>query len=207
MRHAITLRLLLTAGGFLSGSIMFSKLIPQYLTHKDICAENADHNPGTANVFASCGVALGLLCLALDMAKGFLPVFVALQLLDLRNIWFAWIIAAPVLGHALAPLNHFHGGKCIATTFGVLIGLVPVSPVYLTILAVLYIFFSTILKISPNHHRSITVFSLFGLLSIAFSIYNRNYSVAIGCCVIALTAIIKHLPTQPRFLSSLHRHV
>lgn len=196
MKYEIFLWLLLIAGGFFAGSIMFCRLIPQLLLHRDVCAEHADRNPGAANVFSSCGVAMGMLCLVLDLAKGLLPVCAALKLLSPHSLWFAWVMAAPVLGHAIAPLNHFHGGKCIAASFGVLLALVPVSPVYLAILAVVYILFSTILRISPNDRRSIAAFGVFGLLSVVFSLYSRHFSVAIGCCAIAVTAIVRHLPAQ-----------
>ena len=63
----------LIAGGFLLGGVMFSRALPKLLTGKDVCALRADKNPGAANVFAVCGVPMGLLCLALDMFKAYLP--------------------------------------------------------------------------------------------------------------------------------------
>ena len=58
----------LIAGGFLLGGVMFSRTLPKLLTGKDVCALRADKNPGAANVFAVCGVPMGLLCLALDIS-------------------------------------------------------------------------------------------------------------------------------------------
>ena len=63
----------LIAGGFLLGGVMFSRALPKLLTGKDVCALRTDKNPGAANVFAVCGVPMGLLCLALDMLKAYLP--------------------------------------------------------------------------------------------------------------------------------------
>ena len=60
----------LIAGGFLLGGVMFSRALPKLLTGKDVCALRTDKNPGAANVFAVCGVPMGLLCLALVMLKG-----------------------------------------------------------------------------------------------------------------------------------------
>ena len=79
----------LIAGGFLLGGVMFSRALPKLLTGKDVCALRADKNPGAANVFAVCGVPMGLLCLALDMLKAYLPVSLAAQYLDTQSVWFA----------------------------------------------------------------------------------------------------------------------
>ena len=109
--------------GFMVGSIMFSQLIPKIFLHKNICEISDDHNPGASNVFVSCGVFWGMLCLGLDIAKGFWPVFLGVQILKTDHILFTAILIAPVLGHAVAPFNHFRGGKCISTEFGVLLGI------------------------------------------------------------------------------------
>ena len=89
----------LIAGGFLLGGVMFSRALPKLLTGKDVCALRADKNPGAANVFAVCGVPMGLLCLALDMLKAYLPVSLAAQYLDTQSVWFA--LALPAVDHCL----------------------------------------------------------------------------------------------------------
>ena len=180
-----------TAGGFLMGGIMFSQLIPQWVQHKDIQAISDDHNPGATNVFVNCGIGLGILCLILDMAKGFIPVFLACKFLDIHNMKFALVLAAPVLGHAIAPYHRFHGGKCIATAFGEMLALLYWNRVGI-LLAVLYVFFSTVVKIHPNRVRSIVTFSLFGLLALVTQAVRGEYAVALGCGLISLIAIVKH---------------
>ena len=90
----------LIAGGFLLGGVMFSRALPKLLTGTDVCALRADKNPGAANVFAVCGVPMGLLCLSLDMLKAYLPVSLAARYLDMQSVWFALALAAPVLGAA-----------------------------------------------------------------------------------------------------------
>ena len=57
-------------GGFLLGSVMFSRLMPRLILKKDIAALGRDHNPGASNVFVNCGIPMGLLCLTLDMFSG-----------------------------------------------------------------------------------------------------------------------------------------
>ncbi len=178
-------------GGFLLGSCMFSQLLPRIFLRVDTSAVSDDHNPGCTNVFIHCGPIMGLTCLTLDLMKGFLPVYLSLQILDSSSLWFSLVLAAPVLGHAIAPMNHYHGGKCIATTFGVLLGLFPATHIVL-LLASIYIVFSTVLKINPNQLRSIAAFGLFGVFSLMILIQRYQYSVALGCILVSLIVIWRH---------------
>ena len=70
-------QLLFIGLGFLSGSVLYSRYLPKILKGVDIVALSEDHNPGTANVMKYAGVQIGILCLLCDLAKGFVPVFVA----------------------------------------------------------------------------------------------------------------------------------
>lgn len=177
---------------FLSGSIMYCIFIPKLLCKKDVQALSEDKNPGAANVFLHCGIAIGFLCLSLDMLKGFVPIYLTYRTLGANSLLFGLVLAAPVLGHAVAPFNHFHGGKCISTAFGSLLAVLPIyGAVY--ILAVLYILFSTILKINPNRIRSIITFLLFALISVPLLIYHKIYFMALGCLIISTTVIVKHV--------------
>ena len=179
------------AGGFLLGGIMFSQILPQKFCHKDIQAISEDHNPGATNVFVNCGTAMGMTCLLLDLLKGLIPILLAGLFLDRENLLFGIVLAAPVLGHATAPFHHFHGGKCIATSFGEMLGLMPFNRIGL-LLAALYIFFSTIVKIRPNRVSSIVVYTLFGLSSAILLTAKNQQSIALGCILISLIAIFKH---------------
>lgn len=179
-------------GGFLLGGVMFCRTIPLLFMKKDVCAESADHNPGAASVFHACGVPMGLFCLFLDMLKGFLPVFLATFFLDVTNMLFAAVIIAPVLGHAVGVFNHFHGGKCIATSFGIVLGLMPVTQIG-WLLAGLYIFFSVVVKISPHRRRSMLTYIIFGTAATIILLILKQHSLAIGCLGISAVACVKHL--------------
>ena len=60
--------------GYLSGSILFARLLPKYLRHIDICELSEDNNPGVFNAFKHAGPVIGSMTLLLELAKGFLPV-------------------------------------------------------------------------------------------------------------------------------------
>ncbi len=191
---------MLIAGGFLLGSVPFSYLIPKLILKVDICEKSDDHNPGATNVFIHCGTTIGLICLAFDMLKGFLPVYTARNLFSTEHFLFSAVMAAPVLGHALGIFHHFQGGKCIATSFGEMIALLRVTRIGL-ILAGIYILFSTILKIPSNRKKSIASFSIFGLLSMIILTYEKRFSMGIGCVVISVIAVMRHKPA----LSQVHK--
>ena len=192
MNHSTLLLWVLTiAGGFFLGSVMFCRILPQYYLNIDICACSDDHNPGASNVFIHCGPGWGMLCLFLDLFKGFLPVALACRYLGTESLLFSLVLAAPVLGHAIAPFHHFQGGKCIATAFGEMLALFPYNQIGI-LLAALYILFSTIVKIKPNRLRSSATFALFGLISSVILLYKGQTAIALGCIFISITALVKH---------------
>lgn len=175
--------------GFFSGSILYSALLPRLFSKVDIVEDSDDHNPGTANVFKLVGPVMGLICLLLDMAKGFFPVFLALTSLDFHRFPFALVMAAPVLGHAFSPFARFHGGKAIATSFGVLLSLCLYSNM-VWYLAGVFIFFSIGVTIRPHSCRVIASFLCF-LLSCVFVVPIRSF--AVGGVIISAIVLAKHL--------------
>ncbi len=181
-------------GAFLAfalGGVLFSYHLPKLLKGVDVYSQSPDHNPGTANAFKAAGVPVGILCLLCDLLKGFLPVFLGLRLLDPARLWFALIICAPALGHAMAPLYHRRGGKAIAATFGALLGLVPGSWLVL-VLAGLYIFFSLVFVIHPNERRTVVTFTLFSAFSLLCAFYTEHWSFALGAVLLSLIVIAKN---------------
>lgn len=172
---------------------MFCKTVPGLLKHKDICELSDDRNPGAFNVFSHCGVGMGIVCLLLDILKGFIPVFLTSMFMQTDGVLFTFAMIAPVLGHAVGMFNRFHGGKCIAVSFGVMLGILPVTWIGLALLAALYILLSTLIRIGPTRLRSIVVYTLFAVsASVALSIMGLA-PVAAGCGIIGAIAVIKHL--------------
>ncbi len=172
--------------GFVSGSVMYSYLLPRWFYKTDITQISDDGNPGTANVAKLVSVPCGLLCLILDLTKGILPVWIASHRLNTQSMLFALVIAAPVLGHAFSPLLHFHGGKAIATSFGVLLGILPMEPI-VVLLAVFMVLFSVVIVVKPHSHRVCLSFLLTTLLCIPFRI-SMSYILA----MLLITAVVSY---------------
>ena len=174
---------------------MYCSFLPRLLCGVDTAAASDDKNPGAANAFSGCGVAVGMLCLFADIFKGFLPVFLAGKAMDETALVFGLVVAMPVLGHAVGVFNRFRGGKCISTSFGVLLGVLPFTRIVF-LLAGLYIVFAAVIRIKPNRVCSIVTYSLFGLLSAVRFIYLGRLSFALACAIISATAILRHLPRR-----------
>ena len=77
----------------------------------------------------------------------------------------AFVMAAPVVGHAFPVFYKGRGGKGIAVTFGCLLGLFPFLEPF-AILAAFFIFFSCILRINPHYFLILLAYlcALIGML-------------------------------------------
>ena len=103
-------------GAFLCGSVPFGLLLVKVAGKGDV-REHGSGNIGATNVSRVGGKALGLLTLLLDIAKGFLPVFVAKQL-GWGETALSLLALSAVLGHVFTPWLKFQGGKGVATALG-----------------------------------------------------------------------------------------
>jgi len=114
--------ILLFLFALLCGSLPFSVWLGRLLLHRDV-RRYGDGNPGAVNVFRAGSRSVGLLVLMLDVSKGAAPVGWAYFSRGQWGLPMALIALAPVLGHAFSPFLRFRGGKAIAVTLGVWIGL------------------------------------------------------------------------------------
>ena len=176
-----------TAAGFASGSVLYSAYLPMLLKGVDITKASEDSNPGAHNAFQYAGVPVGMLCLACDMAKGYAPVLLAQGRVDVASPLFALVMLSPVAGHAFSPLKHFHGGKGIAVSFGVLMALIPKRWMAL-LLAGAYLL-SLLLPVKPNEKRTVIAFSAFAAIAIAL---DGPVSVKLGCLLVAMMVVYKN---------------
>jgi len=118
---------------FLVGSLPFGLWIGR---RKGIdIRQHGSGNIGATNVGRVLGKKLGLVCFALDVAKGLLPVLTAGWLGGVLGSWavepapaWAWmgVALAAVAGHVFCPWVGFKGGKGVATGLGALLGLYPI---------------------------------------------------------------------------------
>jgi glycerol-3-phosphate acyltransferase PlsY len=115
--------LLMTAAGYLIGSIPTGLLIIRLLRGVDIRTVGSG-NIGATNVYRVAGLPTALLVLVIDGLKGALPVLLART--SGAPPW-AEVLAgvAAIVGHNWSVFLRFAGGKGVATSLGVLLALSP----------------------------------------------------------------------------------
>jgi glycerol-3-phosphate acyltransferase PlsY len=89
-------------------------------------------NIGATNVARALGMLPGVLTLVADATKGYLPVFLALQLGFSQAVTASTAIAA-FLGHLYPVYLKFQGGKGVATAFGALLAVAPMAALVLVL--------------------------------------------------------------------------
>ena len=82
-------------------------------------------NIGATNVGRILGKEWGYLVFALDALKGWLAVWLAAEFLQAGDTGSVLTGMAAVAGHVFSPWLNFKGGKGVATSAGVLLGLAP----------------------------------------------------------------------------------
>ncbi len=112
-------------GSYLLGSVSPSVFLGKLVRHIDV-REHGSGNPGTTNAFRVLGVKLGIVVLVSDILKGLLPILVC-RWLAFGPLASVGVGLAAIVGHNWSVFLRGRGGKGIATTAGVIIGLMPVS--------------------------------------------------------------------------------
>lgn len=108
--------LLIILLGYVCGSLPFSLWITRLLKGIDVRDGGSGHAT-TTNTIRQAGWGAGALVLLLDISKGFLPVWIALNYA--KNSWvLPMTVAAVVAGHCWPLFARFRGGMGLAPTGG-----------------------------------------------------------------------------------------
>ena len=138
-------------------------------------------NIGATNLGRQAGLLFFIFGFVLDGLKGLVPVLIA------KNLGYmaAFTGAGAILGHIFNPLFKFRGGKGVATTIGVAIGIVPRS--FLISLAVwLAVYFITYIVAMASIGFAVT------LPVISFIIKEASFSDRVFLIIIAALIIYAH---------------
>lgn len=102
--------------GYLSGSFPFAIWVTRLVKGVDVRDAGSRHAT-TTNTIRQAGFPAGVLVLVLDLAKGGLPVYLALQV-GLSGLALGLVGAAAVAGHCWPLFAGFRGGMGLATAGG-----------------------------------------------------------------------------------------
>jgi glycerol-3-phosphate acyltransferase PlsY len=122
------LTLLFPLLGYLSGSLPFAIWITRLVKGVDVRDAGSGHAT-TTNTIRQAGFGWGALVLVLDIAKGFLPVWLALTVAPAVSLRYVVPLAAAlaVAGHCWPLFAQFRGGMGLATAGGALLALSPLA--------------------------------------------------------------------------------
>lgn len=119
---------ILIIGAYLLGSVPFGLIIAK--AHGKDLRNIGSGNIGATNLSRALGRKWAYFCFFLDVTKGLVPMLVATSFISSPPVVTELLLAlaagcAAVLGHIFPIYVKFRGGKGVATSFGVALGLWP----------------------------------------------------------------------------------
>lgn len=198
--------LIITA--YLLGSIPFGLIIAR--VHGKDLRSIGSGNIGATNLSRALGRKWACFCFALDVAKGLLPTLIAAHLISsppsVSELFLALAAGcATVLGHIFPVYVKFKGGKGVATSFGVALGLWP----YYTICAgvALIIWVVTVLIWRYISLASITAAIAFPLTLVLLILiipdwnFTNLWPLFIAAIIIPVMVIVRHKENVKRLIA------
>ncbi len=141
------LLILLPATAYLLGSIPWGWILTVLFTSRDLRRAGSG-NIGATNVKRTAGVSLALITLALDMAKGAVPVLLAVRAVGIETPWpqvyVSLVCLCAFFGH-LYPIytGYKNGGKGVATLAGCFLAVSPAAFFVVLLVFVLFLCMSS----------------------------------------------------------------
>jgi glycerol-3-phosphate acyltransferase PlsY len=139
-------QILFSVAAYLFGAVPFGLLVAKS-RGVDIRTQGSG-NIGATNVFRVIGKGWGVFTFVLDALKGFLPSFVFPRLAGLDPDWGVLFGIVAILGHSFPVYLKFKGGKGVATSAGMLLGVAPIAVLVGFVCWVLCMIFSRIVSLS-----------------------------------------------------------
>lgn len=139
-------------------------------------------NPGATNAARIMGRKAGIVVLVIDLLKGLAPVLVFGWLAGSHVGAFAGLMA--IIGHMTSPFLRGHGGKGVATTLGVLIGIEPWWALWVIVA------FALVMAVS----KRTGIASVGGALAlIVVALIDRNdVETSLICVLVGVLVIVRH---------------
>ncbi len=179
------MNILFPIASYLVGAIPFGLLVGR-LAGVDVRASGSG-NIGATNVSRLLGKKLGFLTLLLDCLKGFIPIYLASQLLQDnpdKNLYMMGCGVMAVVGHMFPVYLGFRGGKGVATALGVFLFLSPPA-----IAVSLVVFVATVAATGFVSAGSLLASGLFPLWLLLF---NQPLGMIVTAVIVGLLVWIKH---------------
>lgn len=182
---------------YLLGAIPFGYFLVKWKTGSDLRASGSG-NIGATNALRTAGGAVGIATLLLDIAKGYLAVWIAAQLSGSDPLWMSAAALAVMAGHAYPVFLGFKGGKAVASFIGAFLYLTAVPMV-----CVLLVFVAVVAWTRHISMGSITAAATFPLA--VWIILHPALPVFVASIIAAALIIYKHSNNIERLRSGTER--
>ncbi|QZN92227.1 glycerol-3-phosphate 1-O-acyltransferase PlsY [Limosilactobacillus panis] len=176
---------------YLLGSIPFGLWIGQIFYHKDI-RKLGSGNIGTTNTFRTLGPKAGTVVLFMDVLKGTLAASQPYILGISHSVNPLLIGLFASLGHTVSIFDHFHGGKAVATSAGILLAYNP----FLFLVACL-VFIGTLLLTSMASAASIIGISTIFIIAV----FEGDLILSLVAGFLTLVVLYRHKSNIKRILT------
>lgn len=181
--------------GYVMGSLPNGVWIGKYFKGIDI-REFGSKNSGATNSYRILGPKYGLMVLAADALKGFIPPFFASQC-DVTGNWLILIGMAAILGHIFSFFQKFKGGKGVATSLGVFLFLIPKVTITLFVIFVIVVYATRYISLG-----SIIAAILLPIFTLISPLKNGidKFPMMVMTTIIAVFVVYKHKSNISRLL-------
>ncbi|MFA6129807.1 MAG: glycerol-3-phosphate 1-O-acyltransferase PlsY [Candidatus Omnitrophota bacterium] len=188
---------------YLLGSIPTAYLFGRILKGVDI-RKIGSGNVGATNAMRALGKGPGITVLLLDILKGFIVVVFLGDLfssktilLESQNLRIIMGLCS-ICGHNWTIFLRFKGGKGIATTFGVLLGLTLRLPGLSMVISILVLTWVTVFMVS----RIVSLASITAAIALPVSIlfFKQPVILTVASTILCLFVLIRHKSNLSRIL-------
>jgi acyl phosphate:glycerol-3-phosphate acyltransferase len=178
---------------YLIGAIPFGYILVRIKTGEDVRSKGSG-NIGATNVLRTTGRAAAVATLILDIAKGYLAVWLAGKLTDNSPAAMSLAALAVMAGHAYPVFLKFHGGKAVASFIGAFLVLTP-----LPLLAALVLF---VIVVAASRHISLGSMVAAGSLPLGVYLIEHPPAPVLAAALIAgVFVIYRHAANIQRLRS------
>ena len=190
---------LLPVAGYLLGSIPFGYLIVRVAGGGDVRAAGSG-NIGATNVNRVAGKGAGLATLLLDVAKGYLAVWLAARVSGGDVGWMAVSGMAAVIGHLFPVWLGFRGGKGVATAVGVFVPLCWMAVGAAALVWLVVVSISRYVSLASVVAAALLPLCMY-FLYVPGTSHAPPVSVSVSTALVAILIIVKHRANMQRLIA------
>lgn len=165
---------------YILGSIPFALIVGK-VGYKIDVREHGSGNLGATNAFRALGTKAGIIVILADILKGTIAVLIPL-LLDV-DVYRLIIGLFAVIGHTYPLFARFKGGKAVATSGGIILG---ISPILFTVMIISFLatlYFSKYVSLSSM---------VTGIISIIATLFLRDPGLIIVIIILTIFVFYRH---------------